>query len=137
MSRLLTVSPRFLVADIHRAADYYRDALGFTIGRMWGDPPSFCIPHRDGLMVMLGPPVEAGRIQAKGADGETWDAYFHVEDANALHAEFAARGALIVHPPVDRDYYGCREFAVQDPDGHILAFAHEFARVGAKDTPAG
>lgn len=124
MTRLLMVSPRFLVTDIQRAAAFYRDVLGFTIDRMWGDPPSFCIPHRDGLQLMLGPEVEPARVRPNGADGESWDAYIHVDDADALYAEFAARGATIVHPPVDRGYYGCREFAVQDPDGHIIAFAH-------------
>ena len=128
MTRLLTVSPRFLVTDIHRAAAYYRDLLGFTISRMWGDPPTFCIPHRDQLSFMLGPPVPPDQVRANGANGATWDAYVHVDDADALHAEFAARGATIVHPPIDRDHYGCREFAVQDPDGHIIAFAHNLAR---------
>ena len=129
MSRLLGIAPRFLVADIGRAAAYYRDVLGFTIDRMWGDPPTFCMPHRDGLTVMLGPSVPGAAVQPNGRDGESWDAYVWVEDADALHAEFAARGAAIVHPPVDREYYGNREFAVRDPDGHIIAFAHTYKRV--------
>ena len=139
-NRMLQVSPRFLVTDIHRAAAYYRDVLGFTIDRMWGDPPGFCIPHRDGMQFMLGPPVAPDQVRALGADGESWDAYVHVSDADALYAEFVARGADIVHPPVDRTYYRCREFAVRDPDSHIIAFAHNLVTrpddPGDPDCPA-
>ena len=137
MSRFLGIAPRFFVTDIQRAAAYYRDVLGFTIDRMWGDPPTFCMPHRDKLVIMLGPSVHGAKVRPNGADGESWDAYVWVEDADALHAEFTARGADIVHPPVDRPYYGNREFAVRDPDGHIIAFAHTYARVTTTDAAPG
>ncbi len=46
-------------------------------------------------------------------------AYLHVDDAHALHAEWVQRGAVVLHPPIDRDW-GMREFAVTTPDGHRL-----------------
>ena len=42
-----------LVADVVAAAGYYRDRLGFAFERFWGEPPCFCMPHRDGHIVML------------------------------------------------------------------------------------
>jgi hypothetical protein len=50
-----------------------------------------------------------------------------VRDADVLFVAFKAAGAPIVHALVDRDYYGNREFAVCDPDGCIIAFAHSIA----------
>lgn len=46
-------------------------------------------------------------------------AYLHVDDAQALHDEWVGRGAIVIHPPIDRDW-GMREFAVTTPDGHRL-----------------
>jgi hypothetical protein len=38
---LLAIAPLFFVADINRAVRYYRDVLGFTIERIWGELPCF------------------------------------------------------------------------------------------------
>jgi catechol 2,3-dioxygenase-like lactoylglutathione lyase family enzyme len=128
--QFLAIAPRFFVADILVSAAYYRDVLGFTINRLWGDPPCFCMPHRDGLTIMLGTIEDKARIRPNGSDGESWDAYVWVRDADALFAEFSARGADIAYAPVDRNYYGNREFALRDPDGYIIAFAHDIAARG-------
>jgi catechol 2,3-dioxygenase-like lactoylglutathione lyase family enzyme len=125
--QLIAIAPRFFVADIHRSVAYYRDVLGFNVDRLWNDPPTFCMPHRDGLTIMLGQVNDPTLIRPHGADGETWDVYVWVRDADALFAEFQAKGALIVHPPVFRPYYRNQEFAIRDPDGYILGFAHTVA----------
>ena len=54
--------------------------------------------------------------------GGTWDAFFWVEDATALHAEFAAKGADVVYRPLVQEAYQMLEFAVRDRDGHVLGF---------------
>jgi len=131
---LLAVAPLFFVADVAKAAAYYRDVLGFGLERIWGVPPCFCMPHRDGLTVMLSEVDDKARIRPNGADGCSWDAYVWVRDADALFAAFKAAGALIVHAPVDRNDYGNREFAVRDLDGYIIAFAHGIAAKAKRET---
>ena len=54
------------------------------------------------------------------------DAYFWVNNADALHAEYQSAGADVVCDPEDRAY-GMREFLVRDLDGHVLAFGHNVA----------
>jgi catechol 2,3-dioxygenase-like lactoylglutathione lyase family enzyme len=125
--QLRAIAPRFLVAHIAPAAAYYRDVLGFTVERLWGEPPCFGMPHRDGMTVMLGEAADPSLIRPNGADGKTWDAYVWVQDADALFAELSARGARIVHPPLYREEYGNREFAVSDLDGYIIAFGQHLA----------
>ena len=132
-SQFLAIAPRFFVADIQTASAYYRDILGFTIDRLWGDPPVFCMPHRDRMTIMLSEVADPTRIRPNGADGESWDAYFWVTDADALFLEFKTRGALVVHEPLYRPYYQNQEFAIQDPDGYILGFGHTAPR----ETPYG
>jgi predicted enzyme related to lactoylglutathione lyase len=113
-----------MVADVVRARDYYAGSLGFRSPRMWGDPPTFCIAERDGLELMLAQ-VDAGNCVHPNAENRgRIDAYFWVEDADALHSEFSQNGAQLLGAPEDQPY-GMREFLVSDPDGHVLAFGHD------------
>jgi uncharacterized glyoxalase superfamily protein PhnB len=67
--------------------------------------------------VMLGHCPDALLPSATG--DHSYFAYLHVDDAQALHDEWVGRGAIVIHPPIDRDW-GMREFAVTTPDGHRL-----------------
>jgi catechol 2,3-dioxygenase-like lactoylglutathione lyase family enzyme len=119
-------SPVLMVADVLRAHAYYSDKLGFHSPRMWGDPPSFCIARRDGFDVMLAQ-VDPGKQVHPNADNQgRIDAYFWVRDADALHAEMAAKGAHVVCAPENRDY-AMRELLVRDVDGHVLCFGHDLS----------
>ncbi|MGI9380237.1 MAG: hypothetical protein ACR2OW_11350 [Methyloligellaceae bacterium] len=52
-ARLISGAPILLVADVVASANYYRDKLGFSYERFWGEPQSFCIVSRDGCSIML------------------------------------------------------------------------------------
>ena len=122
--RLLGIAPYFLVRDVVAAAGYYRDALGFTVRRFFGEPPAFCMPERDGVIVMLSQAGDGSivRPNAKARGDDSWDAYVWVDDADALYAEVAARGARIAYAPCLQEEYGNREFATHDLDGYLIAF---------------
>jgi hypothetical protein len=62
------------------------------------------------------------RIRPSEAQGGTWDAFFWVRDARALHEELVSRGAVVVYGPVVQAAYNVLELAVRDPDGHVLGF---------------
>jgi len=117
-------APVLLVRDVVKAAAYYADALGFRSPRMWGDPPTFAIPQREGLSVMLNQVAPGDSFRPNGDYDGRFDAYFWVRDADALHDEFRANGARIVCAPEDQEYQ-MREFQVMDLDGHLLAFGHD------------
>lgn len=120
----ITGSAPFLrVADIHRAIDYYADVLGFSRPPLWGEPANFAMPQRDGFIVMLYQADAANPAQAK--QGDTWDVYFWVDDAEGVFEEFKSRGATIEYGPCVREYE-IKEFAVRDIDGHILAFGQHW-----------
>lgn len=120
------IAPYFIVDDVTVSADYYRDKLGFRYERLWGDPPAFCMVIRGGIVIMLSQIAGAGGPRPNrlaDPDGEAWDAYIWVDDADALHAEFASRGVTIVRAPCDQPY-GCRDFEVEDCNGYRLCFGH-------------
>jgi catechol 2,3-dioxygenase-like lactoylglutathione lyase family enzyme len=121
---LVAIAPFFFVADIAKSVAYYCDVLGFKHERMWGEPPNFCMPYRDDIVIMLLQVDDKSRIRPNGNDGESWDTHIWVRDADLLFQEFKKKGALIAYEPLNRDLYGNREFAVRDPDGYVIAFGH-------------
>ena len=125
MPSVTGVAPYFLVADVVKAAEYYRDRLGFAIrGYFFEDPPVFGMVARDERIVMLSR-VERGRGGSnRSYKPEGIDAYFWVDDVDALYAEFQRDGADIVMPPTLR-IYGMKELEIRDLDGHILCFGQD------------
>lgn len=112
----------FLVEDVARAVDYYRDALGFDVQLYDRIPEHYGYAQRDRCAVHFAcfRGVEA-RPNSEAVPPDMFDAYFYVDDVDALYAEVLERGAEIVHGPVAQGY-GMREFRVRDPHGYILAF---------------
>lgn len=113
-------APLFRVNHIQRAVDYYVEVLGFERPHLWGEPPFFAMPKREGIIVMLQEHQDGTRTN----EG-VWDAYFWVADAGSLFKKFKNNGARIHYPPEHKEAYGCYEFAIKDPDNYILAFGQE------------
>lgn len=121
-AHLTSSAPVLLVRDVVAAANHYRDALGFTFDRFWGEPPSFVILRRDGLCVMLSlVPHGFTIVPHWQVSANMWNVYFWVDDVDALFAEFQRRGAKIDYGLGDKPYQ-VREFGVQDLDGYDLGF---------------
>lgn len=120
-SDLNSIAPVFLVEDVRRAAEHYRDKLGFELTSYFGDPPEFTIVSRDGVKIALSR-LEKGR----GGSNRKWkeeaiDAYIWVSDVEALHKQFATSGANLMGPPMPR-IYGLKEIEVRDLDGYLICF---------------
>ena len=124
-------APVFLVADVVKAAEYYGDVLGFSYAQIWGNPPPFCMPKRDGFIVMLSQTYAPSTISPNGkiqGDPDCWDAYFCIEEADALWAEFTKKGATVVYEPVTRELYEMKELAIRDLDGYVLALGQHWPK---------
>lgn len=125
--RLLRSAPYFPVADVAKTATYYERILAFKIEYSAGSPAQFAICSRDGHAIMLRLVSAPDRIVPNEKQGGTWDAFFWVDDAKALHAQLAANGADVVYGPMIQESYHMLEFAVRDPDGHVLGFGQVLA----------
>ena len=111
MNHIEGVTPILRVENPETSKRYYLDVLGFKLD--W-DTPWMCSVSRDRGSLMLCRQHQGNR--------ETW-VWFGCEDADALHREFVAKGALIRHPPTNFEW--ANEFQVEDPDGHVLRFGSE------------
>ncbi len=115
------ISPVLLVSDVEQSVAYYRDRLGFAC-EIYGDPPDFVTVKRDDAMILLALTDKPALIVLNWRLVEKmWNVYIRVSDADAVYAEVRERGAEIDYTIYDAPH-GFREFGVQDPDGHDIAF---------------
>ena len=106
--------PELPVADVERAQEHYRDALGFEIG--WLDPgKTIGAVSRGNVAIFLrktippfGPAVH----------------WVFAADVDATYEELTALGASIVEP-LESKSWGLRQFTVEDLDGNRFYFHHD------------
>jgi uncharacterized glyoxalase superfamily protein PhnB len=121
-AKLVGSAPVLFVRNIFAATEHYRDAMGYSSGKIWGEPPSFAILRRDNMSVMFKQIADHKHIIPHWTiSSGLWDMYFWVDDVDALYREFVERGAKIDYGPCDQPY-GCREFGTRDIDGHDIGF---------------
>jgi predicted enzyme related to lactoylglutathione lyase len=121
VATLTGVSPVLLVADLERSVDYYSRCLGFSC-ELHGEPPDFAVAARDEAVILLALADRPERLVPHWRIvDKMWNAYIRVDDVDAIYAEVQERGAGIDYTLYDAPS-GFREFGVQDPDGHDIAF---------------
>ena len=126
MTTFTSVTPNLLVRDIDRSTAFYRDVLGFTVKHTVPDAAPFVFVwlERDGVAVFLNDPQAAEHdLPGIGSRpfGGTATLYFVVTGVDALHERVAPHTKIIM--PIKTQFYGMREFAIEDPDGHIITFS--------------
>jgi hypothetical protein len=95
---------------------------GYSRGAVHGQPPDFATATRDDAVLLLALCREPERIVPNWKIVDMmWNVYIRVDDADAIYAEVQERGAGIDYTIYDAPH-GFREFGVQDPDGHDIAF---------------
>jgi predicted enzyme related to lactoylglutathione lyase len=123
---LRAISPCFLVEDVVKTAEYYRDILGFHFDRYWGEPPCFVILLRDSIEISLSNPggTFAPRPNRKAHPDAPWDAYIWVADLKAIEGELRSKGAKIIRGPEDT-FYHTREIEIEDCNGYVICFGQD------------
>ena len=123
------VTPNLIVADIDRSIAFYRDVLGFSLVTTVPDaaPFVFAWMKRDEVSVFLN---TAGSVKeslpelAGRAIGGTNTLFLIVEadtPAAGIDALFdAVRPRARVVMPIKDQFYGMREFGIEDPDGYVI-----------------
>lgn len=128
--------------DIGRSVAFYRDVLGFKMKEAWPDKekPMWCNMMLDGQSVMLGAAMDPAHAESMcGGDAEAAAqiktcaeemkknisgvgivAYVMVKDVDAYHAACTKRGLKASQPKTQ--FYGLRDFSVQDPEGFRFQF---------------
>jgi predicted enzyme related to lactoylglutathione lyase len=106
--------PELPVADVERAQQHYRDALGFAIGWLYPGKGIGSV-SRDKAVIFLRkrePPFEPAIH------------WVFAEDIDAVYQELQSSGAIIAEP-LERKPWGLRQFTVKDLDGNLFYFHHD------------
>ena len=114
------IAPQFFTTNIPATLAYYNDKLGFKCLSTWQDPPVYAIVARDEQPIHFRC-AEPPKTNPDKYSDELLDAYLFVENADALYAEYAARGVEFTRG-LGNTPWNSREFVVKDCDGRLLAF---------------
>jgi catechol 2,3-dioxygenase-like lactoylglutathione lyase family enzyme len=128
--KFASVTPNLIVRDIAVSTAFYRDVLGFEIKQTVPDAAPFVFVwlEKDGVPVFLN---DAKGVEhdlpaaAKLPPGGTVTMFFVISGVDWYHAAIAPRVNVVM--PLKTQFYGMREFAITDPDGHIITFAERVA----------
>lgn len=118
-AKIIGIAPQFVVADVVKTAEYYRDVLGFKLIGYVLDPPVFAMVERDGMQIHFGK-ADAGVIKTNEQVRKiSSDVIIWVPEIDAFYEEVASKKADIVQGIVKRPYG--REFVIRDCNGFKIA----------------
>ena len=106
--------PELPVADVERAQQHYRDALGFEIGWLYEGKEIGAVSRGNAAIFLRKrtPPFEPAVH------------WVFAEDIDATYDELKSSGARIVEP-LETKPWGLRQFTVEDLDGNRFYFHHD------------
>lgn len=120
--------PVFYVNDVLDSVNYYHDLLGFTVDFLYRETPDARPVHAgvargewSGSRVV----IQLSEAQRAGVFEPASYLYIFVDShLDHLFAQYQEHGVDIVSPPQNYPW-GLREFAIRDPDGHVLRFGSQ------------
>ena len=120
-SKILKMSPQFIVTDIEHSIEFYIKKLGFDLEFRYEDFYAGIIRDSYSIHLKSGKPSIEERKNKR--ENDDLDIVFSVEAVEDLYEEFVNKSVEIIQPLCDRPYG--KEFYITDPDGYILAFLEE------------
>ena len=126
MPHFKKLTPNLVVANVERSLAFYVDTLGFERG--------LTVPEQSPLVfgsVTSGPieiffndrAVAVKEYPGFGGKpiGATGTLFIEVDGVDALHDQLKPSVKVVM--PIVTQFYGMREFAIEDPDGYVITFA--------------
>jgi uncharacterized glyoxalase superfamily protein PhnB len=130
MPRFKKLTPNLLVASVERSLAFYSDTLGFERGMTVPDAAPFVFASvTSGSVEVFFNNAAAAVKEYPAFDGKpigaTGTFYIETDGVDALHDRLKSTVKIVM--PIVTQFYGTREFAIEDPDGYVITFAE---RVG-------
>ncbi len=120
------LTPNLLVASVEHSLTFYVDTLGFERGMTVPDASPFAFAAVTSGAVEIFLNDAAGAVKEYPAFagkpiGATGTLFIEVEGVDALHDRLKPLVTIVM--PIVTQFYGMREFAIEDPDGYVITFA--------------
>ena len=120
------LTPNLVVANVERSLAFYVDTLGFTRGMTVPEqsPFVFASVTNGSVEIFLNDAATAIKEYPSFAGkpiGATATMFIEMEGIDAFHD--AVKPKVKITMPIVTQFYGMREFAIEDPDGYLITFA--------------
>jgi len=130
-SRFRKLTPNLLVANVERSLAFYVDVLGFERGMTVPEQPPFVFAAvtSGAVEIFFNDAASAVKEYAGFAGrpiGATGTMFIEIDGIDALHDRLS--GTVTITMPIVNQWYGTREFAIEDPDGYMITFAQRVAQ---------
>ena len=133
MTQFNSLTPNLMVTDVVDSLRWYERVLDAAeLGRMPADsddPEWAQVGFGDVSVMFQGRDSLAADVPALAEVdiGGSLTLYVDVEDVEGLHERVVDREGASVAQALRETEYGRREFAVEDPDGYVLAFGEKLS----------
>ena len=124
------LTPNLIVSSVEQSLSFYEQVLGFTRGMTVPDHTPFVFASvtsgpvevffNDRSTVAKESPQFAGKPIGGGNT-----MFIEIDGIDSYHDEIRARVKIVL--PIMTQWYGMREFAIEDPDGYVITFAERVA----------
>ena len=126
MPQFQKLTPNLLVANVERSLAFYAGTLGFERGMTVPDasPFVFAAVTSGAIEIFLNDAATAVKeYPAFGGKplGATATMFIEVEGVDAVHDRLKPHVKMVME--IVTQWYGMREFAIEDPDGYVITFA--------------
>jgi uncharacterized glyoxalase superfamily protein PhnB len=130
MPQFKKLTPNLFVASVERSLAFYENLLGFERGMTVPEKSPFVFAQvtngpveiffNDTAAAMKENPTLVGNLRGPG--GNTM--FIELDGAGSVDAlHHHLQPTVKVAMPLVTQWYGMREFAIEDPDGYVITFA--------------
>jgi lactoylglutathione lyase len=126
MPHVKKLTPNLIVSSVEQSLAFYEGVLGFERGMTVPDASPFVfaavtsgpveIFFNDRSTVAKESPQFAGKTFGGGNT-----MFIEIEGVDAFYETINASAKIVM--PIATQWYGMREFAIEDPDGYVITFA--------------
>ena len=126
MPQFKKLTPNLLVGNVERSLAFYVDTLGFERGMTVPDEsPLVFASVTSGPIELFFNDAATAVKEYPGFDGKpigaTGTLFIEVDGVDTRHDRLKPSVKVVM--PIVTQFYGLREFAIEDPDGYVITFA--------------
>jgi lactoylglutathione lyase len=126
MPHFKKLTPNLVVGNVERSLAFYVDTLGFERGMTVPDASPFVFASVTSGSVEVFFNDAAAAVKEYPAFGgkpigATATLFIEVEGVDSRHDRLKSTVKIVM--PIVTQFYGMREFAIEDPDGYVITFA--------------
>ncbi len=119
-------APQFIVKDVTRSVEFYKNYLGFGIDYLSGSPPGYAVVYRDDVYIHL------CLQEAHDFNLGTGCVFIAIKGIDKIWDKVQNTDAEVIDPLAEKDYgqgVHFKIFTIRDPDKNILRIGEKICKI--------